>query len=341
MNRKGFLKAVFPLGLGLASNPHLVKSHHTNWENELLQPSPLKQNDLVAIVSVAGFIGREEVMPAVRKLEDWGFRVRIGDAVGKRDRSFGGTDAERLSDLQQAMDDPEVAAVFFARGGYGAVRIIDNLDLSKFLLKPKWVVGFSDMTVLHAHIQRHTAVATLHAKMCNSFPADWATADPDQVQSLELIAQSLGGKKMNYSLPVHPMNRQGTAEAVLVGGNMKTIEAMLSTGSDLPTSGRILFLEDTGEYPYAVDRMFRHLRRAGKLSGLAALAIGGFKLKPDDPGEEFGRTLEEIVMESVSGYDYPVCFGLPVGHQKKNFPLKCGVVHVLQVGTESVALTEK
>ena len=176
--------------------------------------------------------------------------------------------------------------------------------------------------------------------MCNSFPDDWNKAEPIQIETILSIKQALTGQKMKYPVPVNPLNKPGKAEGTLIGGNLKLIETLAGTKSDLHTANKILFVEDTGEYLYSIDRMFWNLKRTGKLEKLAALIIGGFKIKPDDPGEEFGRTIQDIVLEKVKDYHYPVCFDFPVGHQRNNYALKCGVKHRLQVSNEAVILQE-
>jgi muramoyltetrapeptide carboxypeptidase len=176
--------------------------------------------------------------------------------------------------------------------------------------------------------------------MTNSFPDDWSRAEPIQVQTIDSIHEALAGKKMNYTAVPDVFNRPGSAEGILVGGNLKTLETLSGSVSDIHTDGKILFVEDTGEYLYSIDRMFWNLKRTGKLKRLKALIVGGFSVKEDDPGEEFGKTIQEIVMEKVKNYKYPVCFGFPVGHQRANFALKCGVKHRLNVQLNNVTLIE-
>jgi muramoyltetrapeptide carboxypeptidase len=176
--------------------------------------------------------------------------------------------------------------------------------------------------------------------MTNSFPDNWNTAEPIQIETIISIQDALSGKKMKYSAMPNLNNKQGAAEGILIGGNLKTIETLSGSSSDIKTDGKILFVEDTGEYLYSIDRMFWNLKRTGKLKNLKALVIGGFKIKPDDPGEEFGKTIEEIVLEKVKSYKYPVCFDFPVGHQRNNFALKCGVRHRLNVTEKEITLTE-
>ena len=176
--------------------------------------------------------------------------------------------------------------------------------------------------------------------MCNSFPADWSLAEQVQKDTIESIHDCLSGKKMEYTIVSNKNNKPGIAKGQLVGGNLRTLENLSGTNSDINTQNKILFVEDTGEYLYSIDRMFLNLKRTGKLSKLKGLIIGGFKIKPDDPGDEFGKTLEEIVLEKITEYDYPVCFDFPVGHQKNNVALKCGIKHVLEINEKTTLLNE-
>jgi muramoyltetrapeptide carboxypeptidase len=307
----------------------------------LLIPPYLKPGDTIGITCPAGDISLKEIQPAVQQIESWGFKTKAGNTVGKKDFIYGGADTERLADFQQMLDDPEVKAILCARGGYGSVHIIDQLNFSSLLQTPKWIIGFSDITVLLCHIHSNLHIASIHSKMCNSFPDDWAKAEPLQVASILSIRQALSGEKMQYTAPAQGQNRPGSAAGQLIGGNLKTIESLAGTLSDIDTAGKILFVEDTGEYLYSIDRMFWHLQRTGKLDRLAGLVVGGFKIKPDDAGEEFGRTLYDIVTERIKSYTYPVCFDFPVGHQKENYALKYGIPHTLLVTPEQVSLTEK
>lgn len=329
MNRKNFLSCLAIAGPAMTSlkawgsYPVPVK--------EVTIPPYLKPGDTIGISSPAGYITTEQIRPAIQVMESWGFKIKEGSSIGKRDYSMGGTDAQRAADLQQMLDDPNIRAIMCARGGYGAIRIIDQMDFRKFRKHPKWIVGFSDITVLHCHLSRQLNTASIHAKMCNSFPVDWTLADPIQIETILSIRQVLTGLPVKYTGSPVSYNRPGRAEAPLIGGNLSIIETLAGTPSDIQTEGRILFVEDTGEYLYSVDRMFWNLKRSGKLASLAGLIIGGFKLKPDDPGDEFGRTVYEVIMEKVKEYAYPVCFDFPVGHQKNNFALKCGAKHILNV----------
>lgn len=339
MNRKKFISSLFTAGaLSIAAPVWAESGAAVRKKHRIKVPGYLKEGDLIGITSPAGYISREEVAPSVALMESWGFRVKIGDSVGRRDHTYGGTDAERRDDLQRMLDDDEVKAIMCARGGYGLVRIVDELDFSHFKKVPKWLIGFSDVTVLHGHIHNNLGVATIHSKMCNSFPSNWQTATPIQVSTILSIRDALMGTKMQYSAARALSNRLGTAEGVLVGGNLSIIETLAGTASDLNTYGKILFLEDTGEELYSLDRMFWNLKRTGKLANLAGLVVGGFKLKAEGAGSGFGKSIYEIVMEKVEEYNYPICFDFPVGHQVNNFALRCGTKHRLEVRVDGSGL---
>ena len=339
MNRKHFISAVLPLGAAFSA---IGKVKDIEDPEALIKIPPyLKKGDIIGITCPAGFITLEDIQPAILKLKEWGFEIKIGSTVGKKDFTLGGTDEERLQDFQQMLDDKTVKAIMCARGGYGAVRIIDGIDFKKFIVHPKWIIGFSDVTVIHSHLNKNYGIASIHSKMCNSFPKDWSKAEPLQIETIESIQKCLTGEKMVYKAVPNEKNKRGIAEGVLTGGNLKTIETLAGSKSDINTDGKILFVEDTGEYLYSIDRMFWNLKRTGKLNKLKALIIGGFKAKPaEDPADEFGKNLHEIVLEKVKEFNYPVCFDFPVGHQKDNFALKCGIKHSLSVQLNECSLKE-
>jgi muramoyltetrapeptide carboxypeptidase len=337
MNRKYFITSATTL-LASAGLP-AISSVNEEAEASVF-PSYLKQGDTIGISSPAGYITLDEIKPAMIQMESWGYKIKVGDTIGKKDFTFGGTDEERINDFQQLLDDPKIKAIMCARGGYGTVRIIDKLNWTKFKLKPKWIIGFSDITVFHSHLNRNFGIASIHSKMCNSFPDDWSKAEPIQIETIESIKYALKGDKMKYAAIPNASNKTGIGTGVLVGGNLKTLESLSGSASDLKTDGKILFVEDAGEYMYSIDRMFWNLKRSGKLSKLKGLIVGGFKIKVETDTEDFGKTLQDIVLEKTKEYNYPVCFDFPVGHQKNNFALKCGVKHVLKVSTDEVSLKE-
>ncbi len=337
MNRKHFLSTLIPLAAALHTKGTNANVPLDEVSTKI--PQSLKKGDTIGITSAAGYITLADCNDAINMIQSWDFKIKIGNTIGKKSFTFGGTDEERLSDLQQMLDDENLKAIMIARGGYGLVRIIDKLNFIKFVRKPKWIIGFSDVTVLHSHINKNFGIATLHSKMCNSFVAP-AIAEPIQLETLDSIRKCLLGEKMVYSAPVNPNNKLGMAKGILVGGNLKTLESLSSSASDTVTKNKILFVEDTSEKLYSIDRMFWNLKRSGKLANLAALIVGGFKIKKDDEGDEFGKTIEEIVLEKIAEYNYPVCFDFPVGHQKNNFALKCGIQHILTIENSTVILKE-
>ena len=341
MKRKQFISSILPAAALLQPSAAWAAPAYSDEEWAITKPLYLKKGDIIGITCPAGFITLEDIQPAITKLKEWGFEIKIGSTVGKKDFTFGGTDEERLKDFQQMLDDKTVKAIMCARGGYGAVRIIDALDFKKFTAQPKWIIGFSDATVIHSHLIKNFGIASIHSKMCNSFPKDWSKAEPVQIETIESIQKCLTGEKMLYKVVPNDKNKTGIAEGILTGGNLKTIETLAGSKSDINTDGKILFVEDTGEYLYSIDRMFWNLKRTGKLNKLKALIIGGFKIKPaEDPAEEFGKNLYEIVLEKVKEFNYPVCFDFPVGHQKDNFALKCGIKHRLSVQLNECTLKE-
>jgi muramoyltetrapeptide carboxypeptidase len=342
MKRKHFLSSL--LGSPLLSAAVFYGDHGAK-KNFLPEipwrvPPYLKPGDTIGITCPAGYMTQEEIQPAVETMKSWGFKLRIGSTVGKRDFTFGGTDAERLADLQEMLDDDSIRAIMCARGGYGSVRIIDMLDWKKFIENPKWIIGFSDITVIHAQLNHQLHIASIHSKMCNSFPEDAALAEEGQRNSILSIRSALIGEPIVYPIVFDASNRAGSGTGILAGGNLKTIESLAGSLSDLITDGTILFLEDTGEYLYSVDRMFYNLKRTGKLKNLSGLLIGSFHVKPDDPGDEFGKSVYNIVLDHISEYKYPVCFNFPVGHIKTNYALKCGVRHELNIDSKSVSFIE-
>jgi len=341
MKRKQFLASLIATGAAVKSFGETVLAQNNgDIDAFAIIPPYLKANDTIGITCPAGYIKTEELQPAVNKILEWGFKVSIGSTVGKKDFGFGGTDHERLEDFQQMLNDRNIKAIMCARGGYGAVRLIDQINFKKFISHPKWIIGFSDITVMHSHINRNFNIASLHSKMCNSFPSDWSQAEFIQADTIESIRKCLLGEKMEYITTPNDNNRIGIATGQLIGGNLKTLESLAGSKSDIITTNKILFLEDTGEYLYSIDRMFWNLKRSNKLSHLKGLIIGGIIIKKDDKGEEFGKSVEEIVLEKVKEYKYPVCFDFPVGHQKNNYALKCGIMHRLEVAESQTTLNE-
>ena len=298
-------------------------------------PPFLLPGDTIGLVCPAGYMQREKTLSCIRTLQLWGYRVEVGSTVGGDSGNyFSGTDSQRLADLQAMLDDPAIKAVLCARGGYGVGRIVDQIDFSAFRKRPKWIVGFSDITVLHAHVHARYRISTLHAPMAGAFNGEGA-----QSPSVQSLKRALQGKKASYSCPASPYNRTGKAQGELVGGNLSLLAHLTGTASDISTKGKILFLEDLGEYLYQADRMLYQLRRSGKLDKLAGLVVGGFT-DMKDTDRPFGKTIQEIIMDLVGDYPYPVCFDFPISHGAENVAVKTGVPHLLQVGRRKVTLQE-
>jgi muramoyltetrapeptide carboxypeptidase len=278
---------------------------------------------------------REKAITCIETLQSWGYRVHEGKTLGgPSENYFSGTDDQRLAEFQQNLDDPEIKAILCGRGGYGLTRIIDRIDFSRFEKDPKWIIGYSDVTVLHAHIWSNYKIATLHAPMAGAF--NDGEAGNAYIQSLR---QAIAGQRAVYTCPDHPFNRPGKATGRLIGGNLSLLAHLTGTPSDIKTKGKILFLEDVGEYRYNIDRMLYQLKRSGKFDQLAGLIIGGFT-EIKDTIRPFGASVEEIIRDVVKEYDYPVSFGFPVSHEKENYALKIGVRHTLEVSPQRTILHE-
>lgn len=232
------------------------------------------------------------------------------------------------------LDDDEVKAVLCARGGYGMGRIIDQIDFKKFKKQPKWIIGYSDITVLHSHLYSNFYISSLHSPMAGAF--NEGGYENEYVLSLK---NALEGKKLRYTCPVHEFNKKGEAIGELIGGNLALLAHLVGTDSDMKTRGRILFIEDIGEYLYNIDRMMHQLKRSGKLSKLAGLIIGGFT-DSKDTDSPFGQTAYEIIRDIIKDYDFPVCFDFPVSHTDRNYALKIGVGYKLKITKSKVSLEE-
>lgn len=298
-------------------------------------PPALQPGDTIALVCPAGYMAPERAQTCIETLRSWGYTVQVGKTMNSHSENyFSGTDEERLADLQQALDNPAVKAILCGRGGYGLSRIVDKIDFTAFEKNPKWIIGFSDITILHAHIYTNYKIASLHAPMAGAF--NEGGADGAYVVSLRAAME---GRKTRYTCAVHPFNRTGQATAPLVGGNLSLLAHLCGTTSEIKTKGRILFLEDVGEYLYNVDRMLYQLKRNGRLDKLAGLVIGGFT-EMKDTTRPFGQTVQEIIRNIVQQYDYPVCYDFPVSHGGDNYALKHGMEYTLSVGVEGVTLEE-
>ncbi len=294
----------------------------------LIQPAYLKKGDKIGIVACARKISKEEIKPACDILKSWGLEIVLSKNLFNSDNQYSGTDSERAEDLQLMLNDSSIKAVISARGGYGTVRIIDKIDFTELKKHPKWVVGYSDITVLHSHIHK-VGIETMHATMPINF-----TKNEESVESLRA---ALFGEKLNYEIATHHLNKKGCAEGELIGGNLSLIYALTGSISDIDTKDKILFIEDLDEYLYHIDRMMINLKRSGKLSNLAGLIIGGMTDMKDNT-IPYGKTVEEIILDAVAEYNYTVCFSFPAGHIDKNMAVYLGRKVKLNVG-EKTALT--
>lgn len=298
-------------------------------------PPYLKQGDTIGIVAPAGYMAFEKMQTCINTLQEWGYKVTTGATTQSLSETyFSGTDAERMNDLQQMLDDRNIKAILCARGGYGISRIIDGLNFKRFRKHPKWIIGFSDITILHAHIYSRFKISSLHAPMAAAFN-DEEFQNP-YVQSLK---DALEGKKAAYKCPVNSFNKVGKAKGQLVGGNLTLLTHLVGAVSDFNTRNKILFLEDVGEYLYNIDRMLLQLKRSGKLRKLAGLVIGGFT-DCKDTKRPYGLSAYEIIYEQVKALSIPICFDFPVSHSKENYALKIGVEYQLSVTNEAVMLSE-
>jgi muramoyltetrapeptide carboxypeptidase len=280
-----------------------------------LIPPYLKKGDKIAITCPAKKLPNP-MTDAITLLQSWGLEVVLGETIEASYHQFAGDDELRAKDMQRFIDDDSIKAIIAARGGYGTIRMIDRVDFSRFARHPKWLVGFSDITLLHTHLFTRYGAQTIHGQMPVNIPDASAT-------SLETLRKALFGEDLSYQFNSHALNRSGKGNGILVGGNLSLLVAASGSVSDLDYSGKILFIEDVGEYLYAIDRMVRTLKRAGKLQGLAGLIVGGFTdVKDNDI--PFGQTVPEIIMEAVKEYKYPVCFDFPAGHIPDNCSLVLG-----------------
>ena len=297
----------------------------------MIFPEKLKIGDKIGIISPARKITLNELDPAIKTIESWELKVELGSNLFEVDNQFSGTIEQRSTDLQTMIDDDSIKAILCARGGYGTVQIIDNIDFSKLKNKPKWIVGYSDVTVLHSHLNK-LGIASLHATM----PINFKT---NAKESLASLKNGLFGNENNILCGPHTFNKFGKVEAEVVGGNLSILYSLLGSNSDVDTDGKILFIEDLDEYMYHVDRMMMNLKRNGKLKNLKALIIGEMS-DMNDNTIPFGKTAEEIILEYIKEFDFPVCFNFPAGHLDDNRTLVFGKECTLEINENGVILKQ-
>lgn len=281
-----------------------------------MKPPYLKTGDNIIIISTARKISKKEIQPSIKLLESWGLNVLLGNNLFKEENQYAGSDKERTQDLQDALDNPNIKAIICARGGYGTVRVIDQIDFTQFQNHPKWLCGFSDVTVIHSAIHQLN-ISTLHSTMPLLFNKT------EQKEAIETLRGSLFGRPISYTFPENPLNKGDRIEGTVIGGNLSIINNLIGTPTDLLSSNKVLFLEDLDEYLYHIDRMMQQLKRAGLLANLKGLLIGHMS-DMNDNAIPFGKTTYEIILETVQEYNYPVIFNFPAGHLNQNLALKLG-----------------
>jgi len=296
----------------------------------LRQATYLKKNDKIAIVSTARKISREEIALAIDTFESWGLEVILGKTIDLSHHQYAGTDQERAADFQEMLDRDDIKAIICARGGYGTIRIMDYLNFTAFINKPKWIVGYSDITILHTHINTYFGIQTIHATMPINFK-------DNSEASLISLKNALFGNNYTINFPANNLNRLGTVQGEIIGGNLSILYSILGTKSGFKADNKILFIEDLDEYLYHLDRMMLALKRAGKLNKLKAIIVGGMT-KMHDNNIPFGKNAEEIIAEHCSSFHYPICFNAPCGHLDNNNALIFGKEVNLKIEDSNVII---
>jgi len=298
---------------------------------KLIQPPYLLHGDTIAIVAPSGILlnRQKEVDQAVDLLKSWNLNVVIGEHVFSQNGHFAGTDEERAADFQKALDNPNIKAIWCARGGYGSVRILDKLDYTKFKEQPKWIIGYSDITALHNQLHNE-GVESIHALMCTSLTDEIE----DIKENISSFKDAIFGKPLEYSVESSTYNKKGTASGQLVGGNLTLLHTMLGSKTSIDTNGKILFFEDIGEYAYHIDRMLQSLKRAGYFEQCNGIIVGSIS-KVRKNTTPFGRTVEQIILDVVADYNFPVLFNFPAGHEDDNRALILGRTIELSVGYDT------
>lgn len=294
---------------------------------KLITPPALKKGDKIAVLSSARWYSEDLLQERLGVLRNMGLEPVVAPNVSTRWHQFAGNDQERTADLQWALDSAEIKGIICARGGYGTIRIIDRLDFTGFKQNPKWIAGYSDVTVLHSHIHQTCGIETLHSTMLVNMLEN-------TVPALDSLRDALFGENLTHTVATHPFNRKGQCSGQVVGGNLSIIYALMGSESQMDTGGKILFLEDLDEYLYHIDRMLYNLKRGGMLDNLAGLVLGGLT-DMHDHDTPFGFSAEEIIHEIVKEYDFPVAFGFPCGHIDDNRTLILGREATLVVGEQT------
>jgi muramoyltetrapeptide carboxypeptidase len=293
-------------------------------------PPPLQTSDQVAIIATARYISKAEIQPALDLLKNWGLKPVLGSSIGLQEHQFAGSDLERAKDFQNQLDHPHIKAIWCARGGYGSVRIIDHIDFSCLKKQPKWIIGYSDVTAIHLHLQS-LSFASLHAQMAHGIETK-SSSTLTQLQKV-VFGENAGISSQN----IHPLQKNGTASGEIIGGNLSVLYSLVGSSSTPSFEGKILFLEDLDEYLYHIDRMMQNLKRSGLLSQISGLIVGGMTNMKDN-AVPFGKTAEEIIFEVVKDLNIPIAFNFPAGHAETNLPLIFGETAHLSVTLNRVQL---
>jgi len=305
---------LFNIAIGFSQNqrPKYINS-------PLMQPTYLQKGDTVLIVATAGILKDSSIVnDAVTLLKEWDLNVKLGKYLYANGHHFAGSDAQRAQDFQKGLDDESVKAIWCARGGYGTVRMVDALDFTKFNENPKWIVGFSDVTVMHSEIH-NLGRESMHGIMPSTYRPD----NKEQKKALKSLKRALFGKKLEYKTSKSDFNKPGKVSGQLIGGNLSILYSLLGSRSSLKTDGKILFIEDVGEYVYHIDRMMQNLKRNGYFENCYGLVVGGISnIRENDT--DFGKPVEQVILDAVAGYDFPVAFDFPAGHIRDNRTLIFG-----------------
>lgn len=297
----------------------------------MILPNSLNKGDKIGLVSTARYISRIELKTAIEVLEEWGLNVILGVNIFCNNEQFAGTDLERAADLQMMINDNSIKAILCTRGGYGTARIIDLIDFTNLFKYPKWIIGYSDITVLHTHINK-LGLASLHATMPINFNTNTSNA-------LKSMHSCLFKQQQQITSPAYYLNKNGYVNAEIVGGNLSVIYSLLGSKSDIDTVGKILFLEDLDEYLYHIDRMVLNLKRNNKFSQLKGLIVGAMEDMHDNT-ISFGKSVNEIIYEHTSDYNFPICFNFPAGHISNNTSLILGKNSELEINNNNVNLLQ-
>lgn len=299
-------------------------------QQTLVRPAYLKAGDTVAIVAPSGVLKNRnaEIQNAQDLMASWGLHTVLGTHLYAESNHFAGTDAERCADFQQAMDDPTISAIWSARGGYGTVRILDKLDYTKFKKKPKWVIGYSDITALHSQLHNE-GFESIHAIMAAGITKDLKGIE----ETVSTFKDAIFGKPLAYTLEGSEYNKVGTVTGELVGGNLTLIHTLLGSKTSIDTSGKILFIEEIGEYAYHTDRMLQSLKRAGYFDNCKGVIVGDFSKVRENP-TPWGSSIEQLILDALADYDFPIAFKMPAGHEDDNRAMIFGRNIELSVGKE-------